>query len=123
MTSVVGYVARGEDTYAAYYAGWAEGHEGAGVTLALGIGRWADGSTPADRRSFGLRCWVEGGELRMHVHDPAASRYGDVRILGSMLARAAALADVELPEVFRVAGFIAETDPLVRAALQAGAAA
>ena len=119
--SVVGFVYRDGDAYAVYYAGWTEGHEANGVQLIVGVGEWGDESTPADRRSFGLRCWVAGDELRFEVQEPGASRYGENDFLGAMLSRSAALADPEIAEVFHVAEHIAEDDPRVRAALDAGA--
>jgi hypothetical protein len=119
--SVVGFVHRDGDAFAVYYAGWTEGHR-RGVSLIVGIGEWDDDATPADRRSFGLRSWVEGDKVYFEVQEPAASRYGDNTYLGTMLSRSAALADPELPEVFHVAEHIVRDDPRVRAALDAAAA-
>jgi hypothetical protein len=116
--SVVGYVHREDDAFAAYYAGWTEGHRGTRISLIIGVGRWDDDATPADRRSFGLRCWLDGGEIRFEVEDPASSRYGTNTFLGAMLARSAALADPEISAVLHAAEHIAQDDPRVRAALE-----
>ena len=118
--SVVGFVYREGDAYAVYYAGWTEGHRG-GVSLIIGVGDWDDEATPADRRSFGLRCWVEGSEVNFEVQEPAASRYGHNTWLGAMLPRPAALADPEIRSIFHVAEHIASDGPRVRDALAAAA--
>ena len=118
---MVGFVYDDGNAFAAYYAGWTEGHR-RGVSLVIGIGEWGDDAAPEDRRSFGLRCWVEGDDLNFEVQEPAASRYGENTALGRMLSRSAALADPQLAEVFDVAEHIAEDDPRVRAALEAPAA-
>jgi len=115
--SVVGWVYRDGDAYAAYYAGWTEGHVDGNVSLIIGIGPWDDAHTPADRRSFGLECWEADGEIRFGIAEPSESRYGDARVLGTMLSRDAALGDPDLPEVFHVAEHIAQDDPRVAAAL------
>jgi hypothetical protein len=117
--SVVGFVYDDGDAYAVYYAGWTEGHQRGRVSMIIGLGDWSDEATPEDRRSFGLRCWVEGDALQFEVQGPSASRYGDNDYLGRMLSRSAALTDPELAEVFHVAEHIAEDDPRVRAELDA----
>jgi hypothetical protein len=118
--SVVGFVYDDGAASAVYYAGWTEGHR-RGVSLIIGVGEWGDEATPADRRSFGLRCWAEGGDVNFEVQEPAASRYGDNTYLGAMLSRSAALADPEIGRIFHVAEHITEDDPRVRAALEASA--
>jgi hypothetical protein len=120
--SVVGFVNSDDDTFAAYYAGWTEGHRKVRVSLIIGVGRWDDDATPADRRSFGLRCWLEGDDIQFEVEDSTASRYGGNTFLGAMLARSAALADPEIADVFHAAEHIAQDDPRVRAALEAAEA-
>jgi len=119
--SVVGFVTSDGDAFAAYYAGWTEGHPKGRVALIIGVGDWDDDAMPEDRRSFGLGCWVEGDEIRFEVEEPASSRYGKITFLGAMLSRSAALADPEISEVFHVAEHIAQDDPRVRAALEATA--
>ena len=116
--SVIGYVYRDESAYAAYYAGWTEGHPRRRVSVIIGLGRWDDEASPADRRAFGLRCWEDEEEMRFEVQEPAASRYRDVTYMGRLLPRAEALADPEVAEVFHVAEHIAADDPRVRAALK-----
>jgi hypothetical protein len=116
--SVVGFVYADGDAFAVYYAGWTEGHRPAKVSLIIGLGDWDDEATPEDRRSFGLRCWVEDDEVRFEVQEPAASRYGENEYLGRMLSRSAALADPELADVFHIAEHISTEDPRVRATLE-----
>jgi len=117
MPSVVGFVYRNGDAFAAYYAGWTEGHQ-RGVELIIGIGNWDEDAAQEDRRSFGLRCWEEEDHVNFEVQEPAASRYGQNTYLGAMMPRSAALKDPELAEVFHVAEHIAEDDPRVRAVLE-----
>jgi hypothetical protein len=115
--SVVGWVYRDDDAYGAYYAGWTEGHTNGNVSLIIGVGEWSDDERPEDRRSFGLNCWEADEEIRFGVVNPQDSRYGDVRVLGPMMSREAALADEALSEIFHVAEHIAQDDPRVSAAL------
>ena len=119
--SVVGFVSEDGDALAVYYAGWTEGHEEGGVSLIIGLGDWDDDASPADRRSFGLRCWVDADQINFEVQEPAASRYGANTFLGAMLPRAAALSDPALGTVFHVAEHIVQDDPRVRDALEAAA--
>jgi hypothetical protein len=114
---VVGWVYQDGDAYAAYYAGWTEGHVGSNLAIIIGIGPWDDLHTAADRRSFGLDCWEEAEEVRFSVIEPEQSRYGTSRVLGAMMPRQAALADSELPEIFHVAEHIVREDPRVVTAL------
>ena len=37
-----GFVYRGGDAYAVYYAGWSDGPPGRGVSLAIAVGEWAE---------------------------------------------------------------------------------
>jgi hypothetical protein len=116
--SVVGFVCNDGDAFAVYFAGWTEGHPSRRVSMVIGLGDWSDNATAEDRRSFGLRCWVEGDSLQFEVQEPVASRYGDNEFLGRMLSRMAALADAEIATVFHIAEHIAEDDPRVSAALE-----
>lgn len=120
--SVVGFAYRDDDAYAVYYAGWTEGHESRGVMAIIGIGDWSDDGTPEARRSFGLRMWEDDEGIKFTVLDPAESRYGENKFLGSMLSRAAALADPEVSEIFHIAEHIAQDDDRVRNALATGSA-
>ena len=113
----MGWVYRDGDAYAAYYAGWTEGHVNGHVSLIIGVGEWSDEEKPDDRRSFGLTCWEADDDIRFGVVEPADSRYGDVRVLGKMMSRAEALSDPELPEIFHIAEHIAQDDPRVSDAL------
>jgi hypothetical protein len=115
--SVVGWVYRDGDAYAAYYAGWTEGHSNGVVSLIIGVGEWSEDERPEDRRSFGLKCWEADDDIRFGVVNPADSRYGDVRVLGKMMSRTAALEDPAMPEIFHIAEHIAQDDPRVSAAL------
>jgi hypothetical protein len=100
-----------------YYAGWTEGHS-RGVQCILGLGDWDDEESPEERRSFGIRCWVDGADIKFEVQDPAASRYGENTFLGRMLSRSDALADSEMLDVLHIAEHIVEDDPRVCAALE-----
>ena len=121
--SVVGFVYEDDNAYAVYYAGWTEGHAYRRISLVIGLGSFDDDALPADRRSFGLRCWEQDDEIRFEVQEPMMSRYGDVEYLGSMLTRSAALADPDIDGIFHIAEHIAQDDARVRAALEGAGAA
>lgn len=98
---------------AVYVAAQTEGHRP--IALALSVGRFGQGTSPADRVVFTLLARVEEGSIELMVVDPDRCPFDCAEVLGAQLGREDALARSELQEVFRVAEFIASEDPRVGA--------
>jgi hypothetical protein len=109
-----GFVYRDDDAYAVYYAGWSDGHPGRGVSLAIAVGEWSEGSSPADRVSIGLSAKPTPSSIDFTVLNPGESPWGDTPLLGKMLGRERALAHPVLKEAFYVAEQIVRYDGRVR---------
>jgi hypothetical protein len=113
-------VYRDGDAYAVYFAGWPEGHRDRGVTLAIAVGEWSEGSTASDRVSIGLDAWTTSSEIQFTVLDPEQSPWGSSELLGEMLPRAKALPHSALKEVFEVADHIVQNDRRIEKFLSGG---
>jgi hypothetical protein len=109
-----GFVYRDGDAYAVYYAGWSDGHPGRGVSLAIAVGEWTDGSSPADRVSIGILATPTPSSVDFMVLNPTESPWGDTPLLGKMLGREHALAHPMLKEAMRIATHIVRDDTHVR---------
>ncbi len=109
-----GFVYRDDDAYAVYYAGWSDGHPGRGVTLAIAVGEWTEGSSPSDRVSIGILAMPTPSSVDFKVMSPADSPWGDTPLLGKMLGREHALAHPALKEAMHVAEHIVRDDARVR---------
>lgn len=109
-----GFVYRDGDAYAVYYAGWSDGHPGRRVSLAIAVGEWAEGTSPADRVSIGIRATRTPSSVDFMVLNSMESPWGDTPLLGKMLEREQALAHPALKGVVHVAEHIVRDDPRVR---------
>ena len=117
--NVRGFVYEDGDAHAVYFAGWSEGHEDRGVSLAIGLGDWGEGSGVADRYSVGLEARVTDAEIQFAVIDPARSPWGETKFLGRMMERQQALAHPAIKHIFHLAEHIVRDDPRVNAVLEA----
>ena len=109
-----GFVYRDGDAYAVYYAGWSHGHPGRGVSLAIAVGEWTEGTSLADRVSIGMRATSTPSSVDFIVINSTESPWGDTPLLGKMLEREQALAHSALKEVMHVAEYIVRDDSRVR---------
>ena len=112
-----GFVYRDGDAYAVYYAGWSDGHPGRGVSLAIAVGEWTEGTSPADRVSIGMIARPTPSSVNFTVLSPAESPWGDTPLLGKMIEREQALAHPALKGVMHVAEHIVRDDARVRSFL------
>jgi hypothetical protein len=108
-----GFVYRNNDAYGIYYAGWSEGHPEQGVSLAIAVGEWSEGSSPADRVSIGVRAVPAASSVDFTVLNPNESPWSDTPLLGRMLERDQALAHPVLNEVMHIAEHIVCDDTRV----------
>lgn len=118
--TVHGFVYRGDDAYAVYYAGWSEGHADRGVTMAIAVGEWGDDSAVSDRTSIGLRARSTASQIEFAVLDPDESPWGHTDLLGAMVPRAVALKHRVLKVIFEIAERVVRDDSRVAAFLQGG---
>jgi hypothetical protein len=118
--SLTRFVYANDDAFAVYYASFTDSHPERIVSLAVGMGEWGEGSTPADRRAFALALRATDEQYQVMVVDTARSPWRDVEILGRMLDRAEALADPWIRDVFHVTDHIVMQDPQVKAYLDQG---
>jgi hypothetical protein len=116
-TTVHGFVYRGGDAFAVYYAGWSHQHPERGVTMAIATGEWAEGSGPHDRTSIGLEARPTATEIQFTIVGPEQSPWGETPLFGRMLSRDRAKASPSLKTTLEVAELIVRDDPRVRAVL------
>ena len=95
-----GFIYKGGDAYAIYYAGWPPGHSDKKVTFAVALGEWDDNSVSADRACFGLEVFEGRKQILFRVISSHESPWGNTDLLGEMLVREDALEHPLLPEVF-----------------------
>lgn len=112
--TVHGFVYRDDDAYAVYYGGWSEGHPGRGVTLAIAVGEWSEGSGPRDRVSIGVLAKPTPSSVDFTVLDSSESPWAETPLLGKMLDRDRARAHPALKEVLHVAEHVVRDDSRVR---------
>lgn len=116
--TVHGFVYRNKDAYSIYYAGWSEGHPDRGVTMAIAVGEWAEGSDASDRVSMGLEARATETQIQFAVLNPERSPWRKTDLLGEMLPREKALRHPALKEIFEVAEYVVRYDARVKAALE-----
>lgn len=120
--SAYGFIYKDGDAYSLYYATLHIGHPEPSVGLTLSIGKWWDDNAVEERQWVFLRVWATCDEFKMEVLEPSLSQHSENRSLGKALTREAALASPQLPEIFRVADYIALHDPAGNSYLETGAA-
>lgn len=111
---VHGFVYRNGDAYSVYYAGWSEGHPDRGVTMAIAIGEWAEGSSASERVSMGLEARATETQIQFTVLNPEQSPWHKMDLLGEMLSREQALKHPALKEIFEVAEHVVRDDARVK---------
>jgi len=105
--TVWGFVHENAVARATYYVRWTDSHLDRGAQLLVSHGRWGDGTTPADRRSFGIECRGAAGFMLVDASEMPWHQ----AVLGAMLTRAEALGDRAKADVFAIVDAIVEQDP------------
>lgn len=114
-----GFIYKGATPHAVYYVGWVPGHRDQGVTMAIAVGEWDTGSTPAQRTCFGLEVHEGERDVLFRFIDPEESPWGHSELLGSMSRREDALKHPLSKEVLSLAEIIVRGHPSVREFLAA----
>jgi len=115
-----GFVYRGGDARAVYWAGMTSGHEKRVIEVAVGIGEWGDGTSPDDRIGFVLTLWAEGSQPNVTIVSPDESRWSTIALIGRILPRDEALRHPLIKEVFHITDHLLTDDPRIRTYLQLG---
>jgi hypothetical protein len=113
-TRVTRFVYSDGDAHAVYYAAFSDKHTDRRVSVAISLGEWGEGSTPAERTAFALQIRAARNEYQVSVMDARYSQWKDVEILGKMLDRKEALAHPMIEEIFHISDHIVEDDLIVK---------
>jgi hypothetical protein len=114
-----GFIYKNGTPYGVYYAGWAAGHKERGVTLAIALGEWDEGTTSQQRTCVGLEAYEGKSEILFRFIEPDSSPWPDTELFGRMVSREEAVKHRLRPEVLAVAEMIVREHPAVRQFLNA----
>lgn len=109
-----GFVYNNKHAYAVYYVGWTPRHRERGVTLAVAIGEWGDGSAVGNRTCFGLEAHEGERQVLMRFIEPEESPWRSTDLLGPMISRKDALGHDASRDALNVAEYIFREHPSVR---------
>jgi hypothetical protein len=115
------FILRDGDAYAVYYAKYSDNHAERIVQVALSVGQWWQGTTPADRTAFARTLRSGPANYEVMVCDSATSPWKHVDLLGTMLDRREALAHPLIHEVFHITNHIFAEDLALKAYLDGSA--
>lgn len=113
-TRLTRFVSEDENAYAVYYACMSDDHPNL-VKVAVSVGVWWEGGTPADRTAFALRLWQDEKQFGVTVEDASASPWRSVEFIGRMLDRSEALEHPRLQDVFHLTDHMFAEDPEIKA--------
>lgn len=114
-----GFVYRGDSPFAVYYAGWSAAHRERGVTLAIAIGEWHQGSNVGQRTCVGIAAYEGEHDILFTFINPEASPWSNTSLLGPMIRRDEALSHPMRAEFLSVAEEIVRSHPAVHRFLRA----
>ncbi len=110
-----GFIYRDGSAHGVYYAAWSRAHPERGVSLAIAVGEWDDGSTTADRTCVGLEVSESEEEILFRFTGPDRSPWPSTELLGPMLTREAALMHPLKPEFLELGEVIVHQHPSLAA--------
>lgn len=117
-STLVRYVYKDGDAYAAYYARFSEAHREHPVYAIISLGDCGETSGPWDRIAFAVELWTADDECRVSVVDATKSPWKAATVLGRILDRDEALQHERLQEVFHITDHMTEDDAALRAYLK-----
>ena len=117
--SAFGFVHRGSESIAFYYAWLDPHHERRRVSLAISLGDWSHGGDASTRRAAALRFEASRGEVTGAFVDHAESPFADRDLLGPFLQVGEAIASPLRPAFLDAAEAIVLEDPEVNVHLMA----
>lgn len=113
-----GFLYQDGSAHAVYYAAWSRAHRQSGVTIAIAVGEWEEGSTTAQRTCVGLEMREGDGQILLRFLDPDESPWPDAELLGPVLTREAALASPLKADFLALAEVVARQHPAIAAFLR-----
>lgn len=108
-----GFIYQDGSAHGVYYAAWSEGHPERGVSLAIAVGEWDEGTTAAQRTCVGLEAYEGETEILFRFIDPDASPWPDTELLGPMLSRDTALHHPLTAHLLELCGLVVRYHPAV----------
>lgn len=115
--SAFGFVHRGSESIAFYYA-WLDPHrERRSVSLAISLGDWAHAGDVSSRRAAALRFDSRDGEITGTFVEPVDSPFGDREVLGQFLSSSEAAEGMLRGAFLEAAEAIVLRDPEVNSHL------
>lgn len=119
---VTGFVSRGDDAFAIYYARYSTNHPEGELGMLVSLGAWGEGSAPSQRTAFYCRVRAvsteTGPSYEVMLGDAAASPWADVDLVGAKLSRAGALAHPDKATAFAILDEAFVQDPSLRGFVQ-----
>jgi hypothetical protein len=86
------FVNHDQSAFAVYFASYSTNHEDNELHMLVSLGKWGEGTTPADRVAFLCRVRPMDGSYGASLGDAARSAWSDAEIVGKKLSREEALA-------------------------------
>src|SRR5215204_4406142 len=76
-----GFIYRDGIPYSVYFAGWTEAHKARGVTMAIAIGEWDEGSTAEARTCVGIEAYEGETQILLRFVEPESSPWPETELL------------------------------------------
>jgi hypothetical protein len=109
-----GFIYRDGSAYAIYYVAWSSAHPDRGVSFAVAIGEWDEGTTAMDRTCAGIEAYEGQAKIFFRFIGPDASPWANTELLGPILDRQAALKHPLKSEFLRLCEMVVRNHPAVR---------
>jgi hypothetical protein len=113
-TRLTRFVYKNGDAFAVYYGMYSDNHPESEVKLAISLGESGEGSTPEDRRSFGLILREAEDVYQVSVIDAEELPWREAKVIGRTLNRDEALKHPWIKDVFHITDQIVEDDSVIK---------
>lgn len=109
-----GFIYKNGTPYGVYFAGWSAGHKERGVTLAIAVGEWDEGTIREQRTCVGLEAYEGEVQILFRFIERESSPWTETDLLGRMISREEAVGHPLRSEFLAVAEIIVRKHPAVR---------
>ena len=114
-----GFIYRDGSPHGIYYLAWSSAHPDQGVSLAIAVGEWDEGTTAAQRTCVGMEAYEGETEILFRFTNPEESPWPNTELLGPMMDREAALAHPLKTEFLELCEVVVRGHPAVARFLKA----
>jgi hypothetical protein len=114
-----GFIYRNGSAYGINYVAWSGNHPDRGVSLAVAVGEWDEGTTSAQRTCMGVDVYEGESEIYFHFSGPEVSPWPNSELLGPMLEREVALVHPLKAEFLEICEVVVRSHPAVARFLKA----